>query len=283
MLNTFNAGLQACSCGLTLNFNNPSGEIPKKDEYFLEFKLDSSLPTNANTVTLSPESYVISGSNNFIPQVVARVKSIHRGETQSLIRLTIKDRYNKQLYTDYIRLVCSPVATVTLKGSIIRATTTAGLGPNGFTTMSVVSTQDLDVGMMITGPGIDSTTGPVYVHGILSESLIELSAVLDNIGDNFGTFNYTFTRTTSCVDPESRIRQLQSQNLVLDKTNNWTHISNDRFIIKFIRENQNDEDIVVVIPSVNKTLLSDIKKDSIPTVSNISVIGRVSNDQYCIT
>ena len=60
-------------------------------------------------------------------------------------------------------------------------------------------------------------------------------------------------------------------------------MSNDRFIIKFIRENPNDDNIMIVVPSVNRTVLTDIKNDSIPNVSSIKVIGRVSNDQYCIT
>jgi hypothetical protein len=280
MLNTYNTGLQECDCGLTLNFNNPSGVLPRKDEYFLTFTTESSLPIGTNQVSLEPSSYIITGSNNFIPKIIAKVRSTHRGETQSLIKLSIKDRYDQSLYTDYVKLICSPVSTIIVKGSIIGGNNTV-LGPNGFSTMSVSTAQELDVGMQVTGPGIDETTGPVYIYTILSENSIELSQVIPSASS--ALFNYTFTRTTSCIDPSSRIRQLQSQNLILDKNNNWTYVSNDRFIIKFIRENPNDDNIMIVVPSVNRTVLTDIKNDSIPNVSSIKVIGRVSNDQYCIT
>jgi len=277
MINTVNVSLEQCGCGTTISFSNPQNIIPKKDEYFLEFVVDSSLPTNSNTVTLTPSNYVIAGDNNFVPRVIAEVRSTHRGENQSLIRLVIKDRYDQILYTDYIKLICSPVSTVMLNGTINAGNNTS-LGPNGFTTMSVDSTQELDIGMQITGPGIDDTTGPVSIYGILSESLIELSAVIS--GAQASSFSYTFTRTDSCVATD---RQPQSQQLVLNKENNWKYVSNDRFVIQFVREDPNDDDIIIYIPTVNRSVLANIELDSIPSIGYIYTVGRVNNDRDCIT
>lgn len=278
MINTFNVSLEQCGCGTTINFTNPQNIIPKKDEYFLEFVVDSSLPANSNTVILTPSTYVISGDNNFVPRVIAEVKSTHRGENQSLIRLIIKDRYDQVLYTDYVKLVCSPVSTVSVNGTINRDANNSSLGPNGFTTMSVDSTQELDIGMQVTGPGIDDTTGAVSVYTILSESQIELSTVIS--GGSVGSFTYTFTRTDSCVSTD---RQPQSQQIVLNKQNNWKYVSNDRFVIQFIRQDPDDEDIIVYVPAINRTVLSNLELDNIPNVGYIYTVGRVNNDRDCIT
>lgn len=280
MINSTNYGLQECECGVSLDFPNPSGSLPKKDEYFLYFNVESTLPSTVpSTVTLTPQSYVISSNNSFSPKVIAKVESVHRGETQSLIRLSIKDRFNQILYTNYLKLICSPTSTVTIKG--VFKSSPDNIGPYGGSLMVVGSTGDLDVGMSVTGTKIVESTSIV---SIISDTVIELSKVIQDAVTSQQLF-YTFTRTTNCIDPEVlRTRSSQSQYVVLDKSNNWTYTVGDQVLLKFIRQDQSDENISIIVPAKNTTILLDsLKKTDIPAVGMIYTSGRVNNDQYCIT
>lgn len=281
MLPSNNFGLTECECGVVLNFPNPSGNIPKKDEYFLYFSVESSLPKDIpSNITLSPNAYVLSGDNNFIPTVVTKVQSIHRGETQSLIKLTIKDRFEQVLHTDYVKLVCSPTATENIQGKI-RFDSSDNIGPNGGSLMNVSNSRTLDIGMQVTGQFI---TEPTFIVAIESEFQIELSRVITN-GDSNRFFNYTFTRITSCADPETlRFRENQSQYIILNKDNNWTYFANGQLILQFFRSNLSDDSIYIKVPAKNKSILPDTtKKTDLPGIAMIYASGRVDKDQYCIT
>lgn len=280
MINSTNYGLQECECGVTLDFTNPSGSIPRKDEYFLYFNVESTLPsTIPTTVTLTPDSYVIYGNNSFVPKVVAKVASVHRGETQSLVRLVIKDKYDKTLYTNYLKLICSPVASVSVKG--IFKSSPDNIGPYGGSLMIMTSTNELDIGMSVSGEKIQEAT---YIRSIISDTQIELSRVVTDASTTQQLF-YTFTRTTNCIDPEIlKVRSNQSQYVVLDKNNDWTYVVGDKTLLKFVREDQSDDTISVIVPAKNTTLLlENLKKSDIPSVGMIYTSGRVNNDQYCIT
>jgi hypothetical protein len=282
MLQSANFGLTECQCGVVLNFPNPSGNIPKKDEYFLYFSVESSLPKDVpSNIVLSPNNYVLAGDNNFIPTVITKVQSVHRGETQSLIKLTIKDRFDQTLHTDYVKLVCSPTASENIQGRIL-SDSSDNIGPNGGSLMSVSSTRTLDIGMQITGQFI---TEPTYIVGIESEFQIELSRVITNVQDNNRLFNYVFTRTTSCIDTDAlRFRENQSEYIFLNKDNNWTYLVNGQLILQFIRANLQDDTIVVRVPAKNKSIFPDnTKKADLPGVAMIYATGRVDKDQYCIT
>ena len=284
MLNTSNFSLKECECGITLDFPNPSGSLQRKEEYLIYFTVESSLPSEPpSSISLIPSSYVLSGTNSFVPKVISKVVSIHRGETQSLIKMSIKDRFGQTLFVDYIKLVCSPQTSVIKKGFF--QTGTNNVGPNGGSLMTIVrltgevsSTIDLDIGMVVTGGGLK--TNPYIID--ISNDGIELSQKIDNI--NTTPTNYTFTRTTSCVDPDTlRKRETQQQYVILDSTNNWTYKSNDKVIIQFIRENMNDNSISVVVPAKNQSVLpTDSQKTDIPTLAMVYANGRVNNDQYCI-
>ena len=284
VLNTSNFSLKECECGITLDFPNPSGSLQRKEEYLIYFTVESSLPSEPpSSISLIPSSYVLSGTNSFVPKVISKVVSIHRGETQSLIKMSIKDRFGQTLFVDYIKLVCSPQTSVIKKGFF--QTGTNNVGPNGGSLMTIVrltgevsSTIDLDIGMVVTGGGLK--TNPYIID--ISNDGIELSQKIDNI--NTTPTNYTFTRTTSCVDPDTlRKRETQQQYVILDSTNNWTYKSNDKVIIQFIRENMNDNSISVVVPAKNQSVLpTDSQKTDIPTLAMVYANGRVNNDQYCI-
>lgn len=284
MLNTSNFSLKECECGITLDFPNPSGSLQRKEEYLIYFTVESSLPSEPpSSISLIPSSYVLSGTNSFVPKVISKVVSIHRGETQSLIKMSIKDRFGQTLFVDYVKLVCAPQTSVTKKGFFQPGPNNIGL--NGGSLMTIArltgeasSTFDLDIGMVITGGGIK--TSPYIVD--ISNDGIELSQKIDNI--NTTITNYTFIRTTSCVDPDTlRRRETQQQYVILDSTNNWTYKSNDKVIIQFIRENMNDNSISVVVPAKNQSILpTDSQKTDIPTLAMVYANGRVNNDQYCI-
>ena len=284
MLNTSNFSLTECECGITLDFPNPSGSLQRKEEYLIYFTVESSLPSEPpSSISLIPSSYVLSGTNSFVPKVISKVVSIHRGETQSLIKMSIKDRFDQTLFVDYIKLVCSPQTSVTKKGFF--NTGTNNVGPNGGSLMTIVrldgeasSTFDLDIGMVVTGGALK--TNPYIVD--ISNDGIELSQKIDTI--NTTPTNYTFTRTTSCIDPDIlRKRETQQQYVILDSTNNWTYKSSDKVLIQFIRENMNDNSISVVVPAKNQSVLpTDSQKTDIPTLAMVYANGRVNNDQYCI-
>jgi hypothetical protein len=286
VLNTSNFSLKECECGITLDFPNPSGSLQKKEEYLVYFTVESSLPSEPpSSISLTPSSYVLSGTNSFVPKVISKVVSIHRGETQSLIKMSIKDRFNQTLFVDYMKLVCSPQTSVTKKGFFVTGGTTSNIGVNGGSLMTIIrlegeasSTFDLDIGMVVTGGGLK--TSPYIVD--ISNDGIELSQKIDTL--NPIPTNYTFTRTTSCVDPDTlRKRETQQQYVILDSTNNWTYKSSDKVIIQFIRENMNDNSISVIVPAKNQSILpTDSQKTDIPTLAMVYANGRVNNDQYCI-
>lgn len=286
MLNISNFSLKECECGVTLDFPNPSGNLQRKEEYLIYFTVESSLPSEPpSSVSLTPSSYVLSGTNSFIPKVISKVVSIHRGETQSLIKMSIKDRFDQTLFVDYVKLICSPQTSVTKKGFF--KTGQNNIGFNGGSLMTIMrlegeesSTFDLDIGMVVTGGVL--TTNPYIVE--ISNDDIELSQKIDTLSINPIPGNYTFTRTTSCIDPDIlRRRETQQQYVILDSTNNWTYKSSDKVIIQFIRENMNDNSISVVVPAKNQAVLpTDSQKTDIPTLAMVYTNGRVNNDQYCI-
>jgi hypothetical protein len=279
MLNTSNYSLVDCECGITLEFPETPETLSKKEEYFLYFSVESALPKNpASDISISPNSYTISSTGPFSAKTIVKVKSVHRGETQSLIKLSIKDRYNTILHTDYIKVVCSPQETESNNGTILIGT--GNIGPNGGSIMNVSSTANLDIGMLVTGGDIKT---PVYIQSILSGTQIELTTLFTDAITNT-TANYTFTRTTSCVDPETlRRRSFDSNIVVLDRSNNWTYTYNDKLILQFIRTDRTDSSISVEIPAKNLSTLSGSgKKQEIPGVAQIKAVGRVTNDQNCI-
>lgn len=277
MIESLNYGLTDCECGITVSFPEPPASMAKREDYFVYFSTESSLPREPKSIIeISPNAYSI-GSSSFIPKTIVKVTSVHRGETQSLIKLTIKDKYNAIVHTDYVKIVCAPEAVASSNGTILVGTGNYG---SGGSLMNVASTSKLDVGMLVTGGDIDV---PTYIRSIVNSTQIELTHFFAELANP--TANYTFTRTTSCVDPETlRRRAGQSNYIVLNQDNNWTYSYNDKLIIQFIRENQQDTSISVRVPAVNTSKLSGLgDKQDLPGVAIINTAGRVTNDEYCIS
>ena len=281
-MNNSSFTLTECECGVSISFPSPGKSLLRRDEYLVYFDIESSLPvTPPSTISVFPKSYNIISDNNFIGKVGMKIGSVHRGETQTLLKMSVKDKYNVLLYTDYNRVVCAP-QNIVERGDV---TVIPGRsGPNGNSILSV-ETSSLDVGMMVTGPGIPPNT---FILTIIGGSEIELSSSIITTyipGTTAGSSEkYTFTRTTSCVDPATlKKREIQAQYIVLDKSNNWTYILNGKTALKFIRTDPTDQDISVILPAKNKLLFpAENNKVNIPDIAMIYAGGRVTRDNYPI-
>lgn len=281
-MNNSSFTLTECECGVSVSFPSPGKSLLRRDEYLVYFDIESSLPvTPPSTISVFPKSYNIISDNNFIGKVGMKIGSVHRGETQTLLKMSVKDKYNVLLYTDYNRVVCAP-QNIVERGDV---TVIPGRsGPNGNSILSV-ETSSLDVGMMVTGPGIPPNT---FILTIIGGSEIELSSSIITTyipGTTAGSSEkYTFTRTTSCVDPATlKKREIQAQYIVLDKSNNWTYILNGKTALKFIRTDPTDQDISVILPAKNKLLFpAENNKVNIPDIAMIYAGGRVTRDNYPI-
>ena len=121
MFKTLRLSTEQCECGALITFDPvfsktpgageiaPSGaspNLPAKDSYVISFSQETSVPSGQTSVELSPSSYMISNNSIFAPQVSAKISSFHAGEPEALIKMTIKDVYGNQLYTDYVQVNC---------------------------------------------------------------------------------------------------------------------------------------------------------------------------------
>ena len=273
-MNNSSFTLTECECGVSISFPSPGKSLLRRDEYLVYFDIESSLPASPpSTISVFPTSYNIISDNNFIGKVAIKIGSVHRGETQTLLKMSVKDKYNVLLYTDYNKVVCAPQNIVESNNVTV---VTGRSGPNGNSILSVpTGTNSLDVGMMVAGPGIPPNT---FILTIIGELEIELSSSITTTGTTAGSSEkYTFTRTTSCVDPATlKKREIQAQYIVLDKSNNWTYILNGK-------TDPTDQDISVILPAKNKSLfVAENTRVNIPDIALIYVGGRVSGDNYPI-
>ena len=280
-MNNSSFTLTECECGVSISFPSPGKSLLRRDEYLVYFDIESSLPASPpSTISVFPTSYNIISDNNFIGKVAIKIGSVHRGETQTLLKMSVKDKYNVLLYTDYNKVVCAPQNIVESNNVTV---VPGRSGPNGNSILSVpTGTNSLDVGMMVAGPGIPPNT---FILTIIGELEIELSSSITTTGTTAGSSEkYTFTRTTSCVDPATlKKREIQAQYIVLDKSNNWTYILNGKTALKFIRTDPTDQDISVILPAKNKSLfVAENTRVNIPDIALIYVGGRVSGDNYPI-
>jgi hypothetical protein len=96
MINTINHSLEEGEAGLLLRFNVDLAQLKKRDQYIVQFDSPVSLPYDppiSLSYTPDPPSYSIINSGGIIPQIFVKIKSLHRAETKTLLRLTIKDIY----------------------------------------------------------------------------------------------------------------------------------------------------------------------------------------------
>lgn len=290
MINTINKSLEEGEAGLLLRFNVDLNQLKKRDQYIIQFDSPVSLPYDP-PITLSytpdPPSYSIINSGGITPQVFIKIKSLHRAETKTLIRLIIKDIYNTILYVDYLLVICSPQATVKFEASLLPTNSPGNIGDNGGSRMRLLqpNTVRLDVGMSVSGPGLSENVSYI-IKTIETNDTIELDKLVPTFDNRTITGTFTFTRITGCVDPSSLVlRSSQPAYTILDFSNNWTYKVGSRIIAQFIVENkENNLDTIVLLPIKNASLLnSPDNSATIPSISVIKGAGRVMGDSTCLS
>jgi len=237
--------------------------------------------------TPDPPSYSIRNRSALSPQVFVKIKSLHRAETKTLIRLVVKDLSNTVLYIDYLLVICSPQSTIKFDGSLLPNNSSTNVGDNGgsIIQLSQPNTVRLDIGMTVTGPGL-SKTETYLIQSIISNDRIELNKLVPTFDNRAISGTFTFTRITGCVDPSSlALRSTQPTYTILDYNNNWTYKVGNRIIAQFIIEDkENDLDTLVLLPIKNSALLNNTDTSaSIPSVSVIKAGGRVFGDTQCLS
>lgn len=290
MINTLQYSLEEGEAGILLTFDIDPAQLKQRDSYIISFDSPVSLPYDppiSLIFTPDPPSYVVVGSSNLSAKIFVKIKSLHRAETKTLLRLTIKDNLNSVLYTDYMLVVCSPQSTVKLDGALLSSANNANIGDNGgsLIRLNQPNTNRLEAGMTVSGNGLPPET-TYTIRTIVDPQTIELN-------DRVGTFDnrninalFTFTRVTGCVDPSSlALRSTQPLYTVLDFTNNWTYQIGSRIIAKFIvTDKHNNLDTVVLLPIKNAALLNNTDMPApIPSVSVLKGSGRVMGDIQCLS
>jgi hypothetical protein len=290
MINTINHSLEEGEAGLLLRFNVDLAQLKKRDQYIIQFDSPVSLPYDppvALSYTPDPPSYSIINSGQIVPQIFVKIKSLHRAETKTLLRLTIKDIYNTILYVDYFLIICSPQSTLKFDGSLLPSNSAGNIGDGGGSKIRLAqsNTIRLDVGMTVKGPGLSDAVS-YTIRAIETNDTIELDKLVPTFDNRIISGTFTFTRITGCVDPSSlALRSSQPVYTVLDFSNNWTYEIGNRIIAQFIVENKEDNlDTIVLLPIKNASLLNNPDNSaSIPGVSIIKAGGRVMNDSQCLS
>lgn len=289
MINTINHSLEEGEAGLLLRFTVNQEQLKKRDQYIVQFDSPVSLPYDP-PVTLSftpdPPSYSVINSGGIVPQIFVKIKSLHRAETKTLLRLTIKDVYNTILYIDYLLIICSPQSTVKFDGALQPANSSTNVGDNGgsLIRLSQPNTIRLDIGMSVAGPGLSSNE-TYAIRTIVSNDTIELNKLVPTFDNRTISGTFTFTRTTGCVDPSSlALRSTQPVYTILDFSNNWTYQIGNRIIAQFIVEDKNNNlDTIVLLPIKNAALLNNSDSSAaIPSISIVKGGGRVMSDSQCL-
>lgn len=304
-IKTINKNLEEADKGFLLSFSPPpSGSVKPQDLYKYDFDIAYRLPLNPlSTVSFTPSlpndkskaSYLSSSINASI-NIGMSVKSIHKAETQTLVRLQIKDIYNKVLYTDYTLVVASPQQRIQLKGEILPRNNNTSLGPNGGRILRINTTDTttdtlsrLLRRMRVEGPGIP-TAQTIAINSFIENSptdieLLPYFEIPNESNTNVSRGTYIFTIVSSCLS-ETDLREIAFNNqfVILDNNNNWSFSFKDRTVVQFIPHSGiNNEDISILLNIKNfEALLGDDSSSSIPAVSYIYGAGRVNNDSICL-
>jgi len=303
MITTQNYSLEQGGQGFMVYVPTPSN-IKRQTEYVLYFDKPINFPKNPpTTVTFEPQSgsYSIQGSNNFIPKIFMKVKTLQKIQTKTLLRLIIKDTKNNILHIDYILIVCSPQSEVNVSGTLlVYSQGVSPLGPNGGSLIQLDDTtgssSSITVGSSVTGPGlipsaviegvVSTNPGRFFVRSILPNNVIELNVPFRFVAGIPYNGIFSFVNSIGCIDPNNIIyNDSSSVYTALDYNNNWTYIVRDQVIIKFIVENpEENQDTVVLLPVKNTALLgSPESPQPIPAVSALKGGGRVIGDTIPIS
>lgn len=300
--------LEEADNGFLLSFPPPpSGTIKPSDIYKYDFDVAYRLPLNPlSEVTFTPSlpgntakaSYISSSVDSNI-NIGVSIKSIHKAETQTLLRLQIKDAYNNILYTDYLLIVCSPQQNFQLRGEILSrfSGSAESFGPNGGrilrintddTTGDVLS--QLLTRMQVKGPGIPDdqiiTIGSFIENNRSDIELLPFFQIDNEFNNNNSVRGqYSFSIVTSCSSEEDLKEIAFSQRfIILDKNNNWSFVYKDRPVIKLIRDTNNTDDNFALLFEIKNfdNFIGPNRAISIPSIGYLYGAGRVINDTICL-
>lgn len=289
MIQTISFPTKTIEKGVVLTFNAPGNSIVAASEYFYYFDIANIIPkTPAPEIIFDPPSasYSMIADKNFRPRIAISVKTTHSSECQILSRVTIKDRYNHILYTDYILIVTAPESNISFNATLLASNVPSNIGPGGGSILVVdsqeTSLSSITIGSQVTGPGIPPTT-TVTVKSFIDSSRLELSRLIQTTTNFVGVF--TFTRQTKCVNPEVlAYRETIPSHIILDKSNDWKYSYNDKTIVEFIREDLSDDSIVVFLPNKNIGLFPNNEESSnLPLAPIVNIGGRVIGDTIPIS
>jgi hypothetical protein len=274
VINTISYDNQECEDGVTIDFGDIL-DLPPAEEYFIKISTESQAPlTPPYQVSISPDQYSLS-SRSFIPITVVNIDSVHEGETNTLFKLQIYDRYNQLLKTKYVKLKC--VSTVTYSTTFDFSNTNFN-GPNGGTYITLKNVEVINIGSTVSGS--DYFEDGSRVVSIFGSNQVEIFPPIknNNIGGVISLQDkpITINLRTGCDSAESLLRRSSTDNYIyLSEKNNWTYSYQGKTLLKFVN-NTNDNSIIVRVPAQNQTLLpNDTEKTNIPNASSFYIGGRI--------
>ena len=86
--------------------------IQPREFYLIQFFVESKVPASA-TVSISPSSYIVGGSEGFSPVTTLQITSLYSRSSKALIKMLIKDINNSQvLKTEYIEIIVTDSSSI---------------------------------------------------------------------------------------------------------------------------------------------------------------------------
>lgn len=318
-----NKSLEEGDRGFLLSFPKPpEGSVAKRDLYSFNFDIPNKgrlpqepearvifTPHNRKIVNgieqddLEKASFFGSSLENNINLGIS-IKSIHKAETKTLVRLQIRDIYNTLLYTDYILVICSPVETIRLSAQLLPRFTSNidSIGPNGGRVLRINTTEgdaidligQLFTRMRVVGPGIPSDQ-IITISSFIDDNRTDIELLpffetdIDN--ENLRPFRgiYSFTNVFSCSSEED-LKEIAFNDrfIILEKENNWSYYFRQNLIAQFVPysglfADPNWENISVLLDIKNfEALIKENSSSRIPLSVFIDAAGRVINDSVCL-
>lgn len=258
--------------GVIINFGIQEN-LPTRDTYIVSFTTETKHPAQPEyTININPAVYSISNTNNFDPITIIYINSVHDGETQSLIKMEIKDSFNSILSTQYYKVICLPTDSFSTDASF-EPTSQNSVGANGGSVITLGSNANINIGSTVSAP--PKIPANSVVRSIIGNNKVEITPSLQSISGGFSNIPVTFNLNVGCGSAESLRRRLLEDNYIyLDSSNNWEYKYQDKTLAKFINLHGGN-DLVVRIPAKNKSLFPGVGDPSlIPSVSKTTVSGR---------
>jgi hypothetical protein len=307
-----NKSLEEGDKGFLLSFPKPPpGSVVPKDLYSFNFDIPDKgrLPISPQSAVIftphipsnQEKAFFLGSSLDSNINIGISIKSIHKAETKTLVRLQIKDIFNKILYTDYILVICSPLETVRLSAQLLPRFTNSidSIGPNGGRVLRINTIENgginllsqLFTRMRVTGPGIPSDQ-IISIASFIDDNRTDIEILpffeTDRDVDNNFIYRgvYSFTNVFSCPSEED-LKEISFNNqfLILEQSNNWSYYFRQNLIAQFVPNTgvSDWENISILLNTKNfEALIKENTASRIPSSVFIDAAGRVINDSICL-